>query len=642
MCGICGYVGIGGKDLLNAMSTALAHRGPDGSGEFIEGDVGLAHRRLAIIDLSENAAQPMSNEDGSLHLVFNGEIYNHGELRRRFSEAGHHFRSVCDAEVVLHAYEEFGERCVEHFNGMFAFAIWDSKKKILFAGRDRFGMRPFYYLHADGKFIFASETKAILLWQGVSRDPDPVAIDEFLTFRSVSRQRTMFPQIKRLEPAHTMIFENGEVRSRCYWELSFRESAQDSGDWAERFLSLFNESVGMRLMSDVPYGAHISGGIDSSAVASLMSEHASQKLRLFSVGFGTEHDELDLARAMARSLGAEFNEIIVGADDFRLLPEIVYHLDEPLGDAIVIPIYLLAKLSGEKVKVVLTGEGADEMFGAYVHHGAVLKGDAMREKHSSFVRDKVLANLVRMAPVSVLDWFFEYPASLGEHGKKRLVNFIYDTGDRARMYLGAASLFNSKERAAMYSDEFYERVKISGAEESRESSIRRSLETKDNESLLNRVIDYDMRHWLHDNILFKQDKLCMAHSVEGRYPFLDHRLVELAASLPVSLKRSWSETKILLRRAMKSRLPKATVARKKQSFYFPTEKVFGKAFEEKVRSVLSPENIARRGYCRPEFVARLLERLNGRELIFNKQIFALLVLELWHRIFVDGEKESWI
>ena len=634
MCGICGFVGLRDVGLLRRMSETLVHRGPDGSGEFVDGDVGLAHRRLAIIDLSENAKQPMPNEDGSLHLVFNGEIYNYQKLTKELQAAGHTFRSKCDAEVVLHAYEEYGEGCVTRFNGMFAFAIWDSHKKKLFAARDRFGIRPFYYAAPGDKLLFASETKALLLSPEIKREADPAAIDEYLTFRSVSRERTMFSQIKRLPPAHTLTFQNGKVALKQYWELQPCEPEEKSVDeWAEEFFELFSDAVKMRLMSDVPYGAHISGGIDSSSVASLMREHSSHKLQTFTVGFGAELDEIDDARAMVKRLGAESNEILVRADDYKFLPEIIYHLDEPLGDAIVIPIYLLAKLSSEKVKVILTGEGADEIFGAYVHHGAMLKGEELRSQRSKFSREKILANILKVMPVSVLDCFFDYPASLGKRGKAKLVNFIQGLDDRGETYLSAASLFDAAERKEMYAGDFQHHIS-----KGRAPVIREAL---DGEPLLNKLIGYDMGHWLHDNILFKQDKMCMAHSIEGRYPFLDHRLVELMARTPVGLKRTKNETKVLLRRAMKNKLPQEVTARKKQSFYFPTEKVFKDDFADKVKATLSPESVKRRGYFRPESVSKLLGHVNGPEIIYNKQIFALLVLELWHRIFIDGEKVVW-
>lgn len=637
MCGICGYIGFDDEALLKRMSDALAHRGPDGDGEYIEPGVGLAHRRLAIVDLSENARQPMTNEDGSLVLVFNGEIYNHREIAAELSRK-HSFRSRCDAEVVLHAYEEYGEKCVSRFNGMFAFAIWDCREKKLFAARDRFGIRPFSYAYIGGKFLFASETKALLCCPEIKREPDPEAIDEYITFRSVSGEKTMFSQVKRLLPAHTLTFSVGRISLHRYWEMpvladDYGADYANENELAERFFELLSDSVRLRLMSDVPYGAHISGGIDSCSVASLMGEKAGKRLRSFTVGFGADIDETEDARAMAERLGAEHSSIKITGSDYKILPEIIRHLDEPVGDAITIPVYQLAKLSAEKVKVVLTGEGADEIFGAYVHQGALLKLGWLRNHWAR----SIMPAMVGLVPVAILDKFFEYPASLGQRGKKKLVKLIKQSGDIGQSYLNIVSLFDDDEREMLYSPGFRKNSGGNG----RAAALRGAISGAGALPTLNKVIAYDIAHWLHDNILHKQDRLCMAHSIEGRYPFLDHRLVEFMARVPASLKRSERETKILLRRAMRGKLPENVLLRKKQSFYFPTEKVFGNDFAAKVRETLAPKAIRGRGYFDEGYVSKLLENINGDELVYNKQIFALLALELWHRIYIDREEINW-
>jgi len=392
MCGICGYVGINEDGLLEGMTAALSHRGPDSVGYFERGDVGLGHTRLSIIDV-QGGQQPIENEDGSLVLVCNGEIYNYQALRRELLSRGHRLRTKSDSEVVLHLYEEQGPECLQRLNGMFAIAIYDNNQQRLFLARDRLGIKPLYYVDLSGRFLFASESKAILHYRGLNPTLNPCAIRDYVALRYVPGPGTMFKELHKLPAGHYAIVQNGQVTLRPYWQAELYDGPFEGDDkeYVEGFAERFERSVRRRLISEVPVGAYLSGGLDSSAVVAAISRLVSKPVRTFTVGFDYEHDELAQAAATAKLLGCEHTEIDCRGPDIRLLPEIVYHLDEPLGDAIIIPMYKLAREAKKHVTVVLTGEGADETLGGYLFHRTLLVGHRVGRIIPRFARGRFLS-----------------------------------------------------------------------------------------------------------------------------------------------------------------------------------------------------------------------------------------------------------
>ena len=638
MCGICGYIGRADRDLIDRMTDVMAHRGPDDRGTHFEEGVGLGQRRLSIIDTSPRGNQPMCNEDGTLWLVYNGEIYNHRMLREELVRLGHAFRSGADTEVVLHAYEEFGDACLERFNGMFSFALWDRTSGRLLLGRDRLGIKPLYYMPFGGGFYFASEIKSLLLVPGFRPEVNPIALDRYLTFRYVTHtDQSMVAGIRRLPPAHILVHEAGKVSSRRYWSipsLPLEEGDEpDPRESAERYRELLEDSVRLRLASDVPLGVYLSGGLDSSAVLGMMAHLGRTRIKTFSIGFGSEIDELGWAGKVADHFGTDHHETLVRSEDLDLLEKIVWHLDEPVGDAIIIPMFLLAGLARESVRVVLTGEGADETLGGYVHHLALHYGERLKKAIPQPLAGAFRKGLGAV-PEAVLDRLFPYPSSLGREGKERLLDYMFKPGDLFTGYLSLASLFSNEEKGALYSPELLGSL---GSLESDRPPLAREMELQQ-DLPLNRVIRHDLRTWLPDQILFKLDKITMAHSIEGRVPFLDHRMVELTAALGAHHKIRRMETKTLLRRACRGLVPDEVIRRKKEAFFIPVETCFRHSFFDFIEEVLSKESIGKRGYFRYNAVRRLIDRYraNPRELVYSKQVMALVILELWHRVFIDA------
>ncbi len=623
MCGIFGFRGDYPEELLKVMAGTMAHRGPDESGFFYREGTGVGNVRLSIVDL-QTGSQPLFNEDRSLVLVFNGEIYNHLELRELLTQKGHRFVTKTDSEVVVHAYEEYGTSCLDRLNGMFAFAIWDSTQSRFFLARDRLGIKPLYYTRVNGDFLFASELKALLQCEAVNRTLDFRSIDDYLTFRYVPGNRTFFAGIRKLPPAHFLAFQEGKETLRPYWHFEMKEDRKMSEEaFVEEFYNLLKDSVRLQLMGDVPIGAFLSGGLDSSAVVSLVAalDHAPRKT--FSVGFGTSQDETASARHIADLYATDHHEVEVKPDDFFLLPKIVWHLDEPVGDAIVVPTYLLSQIAHRHVKVVLTGEGADELLGGYVHQDTLLRASRIPPRIGS-----ALGRFVEGMPVSLIDRFFQYPASMGTEGRKRLAFFLRHLGDTKQNYLHVVSLFTGAEKDRLYTGQFKE--VLTGEKDSED--VLMDNETDD---IPNWLLRQELTSWLPDNILFKQDKLTMAHSVEGRVPYLDHRIVELMGRVPFHLKIHGGVNKILLRRAFKGILPPETTRRRKQAFFMPLEGRFQSVFRKLCSDYLSVERIKRRGWFEWETLRSLLEKADSSPLIYHKQLMALLILEIWLDVFVD-------
>ena len=633
MCGICGFVGIREDGLLERMTTSLSHRGPDGCGYFHCGDVGLGHRRLSIIDV-EGGRQPIENEDGSLVLIFNGEIYNYEELREGLLERGHRFRTRSDTEVILHLYEEMGADCLRRLVGMFAIAIWDKRQRQLFLARDRLGIKPVYYAESGGAFLFASEFKAILQYDGFEPELNPAAVHEYLALRYVPGPGGMLRGLRKLPAAHYAVVRNGRMSMHRYWtpEMYGGPFPGSEEEYLEGYAERFERSVRRRMISEVPVGAYLSGGLDSSAIVAVMSKLSSMPVRTFTVGFDYEHDELAQAAETARLLGCEHTPIACRVADIGLLPKLIYHLDEPLGDPIVIPMYQLAREAKKQVTVILAGEGADETMGGYLFHKALLWGRTIGDFTPSALRQKVLSPALAATPASWMNLAFHYPAELGERGKRKVLDFV-GLLDRERLdaaYTHLISLFDARDTGDLYQDEFRQFVNgtIPGGAQT-EIAAATAPE-------LNRIIQLQFSHWLPEDILMKQDKMSMASGIEARVPFLDHELVEYALKIPPKLKIRGGTTKYLLRRYAQRILPPQVVKRRKMPFYVPLEKYFDDpAFREIVEDTLSENSVRNRGFFRPEAVTRLREAMSRREFLFVKQAFSLVVLELWCRMAID-------
>jgi asparagine synthase (glutamine-hydrolysing) len=632
MCGICGYVGIEDDGrLLAAMTGSITHRGPDSDGFFRDGGIGLGMRRLKIIDLA-GGDQPITNEDGTLVIVFNGEIYNYQPLREMLLGRGHTLKTRSDTEVILHLFEDEGPACLQRLNGMFAIAIWDTKRRRLFLARDRLGIKPLYYADLGGRFLFGSEVKALQRWDGFQPTVDPAGVDDYLALRYVPGPGGMFKELRKLPAAHFMMVENGRCTVERYWQAECYAGPWERSDeeYLDGFAEQLERSIRRRLISEVPLGAYLSGGVDSQTITAVMARQLDRPVQTFTVGFDFQHDELDEASATAKQLGADHTEVTCRAADIALLPKIVYHLDEPVGDPIVIPMFQLAHEAKKAVTVILAGEGADETLGGYLFHRALLLGRRLARAVPAPLRRGLLAPLVRAMPAGLLDLAFDYPAELGRRGRDKIADYValLDPANPGPSWRHLISLFDPRDTAGLYSDDF-----------------RRALGTPHGEPpprpgteaapYLNRIIDLQYAHWLPDDILTKQDKVSMASGVEVRVPFLDHELVEYAMRVPPRLKIGGGRNKIILRRYAERYLPGAA-RRKKVPFYVPFENFVGHpAFQEMLADCLSDRAVRERGLFRPEAVAALRERTHAGEFIFAKQVFSLVTLELWFRMAVD-------
>lgn len=607
---------------IRRMAAVLAHRGPDGEGVFVKDHVGLGHRRLAIIDLSQAGHQPMSNEDGSIWIVFNGEIYNFLELRDGLIRKGHTFRSRSDTEVIVHLYEDLGLEALRVLRGMFAFAIWDANRKRLLLARDRFGKKPLFYFAGSSSFVFASELQSLLEDPSVPRVPDLEAIRYYLTYQYVPSPHTAFQGIRKLPPAHYLLLEDGQFRLTRYWDLHYAEKSREPEEaLSERLRGHLEEAVRLRMISDVPVGALLSGGIDSSTVVALMTRLSGSPVKTFSIGFEEDgFSELPHARSVARRFGTEHHEFVVKPDAVTVLPLLVRHFGEPFADSSAVPQYHLSRLAREFVTVALAGDGGDEAFGGYDRYLAVLL--ARPADHLPRFIGNGLAGLgKRLSRVSRIAPF------LSRAG--RFLQALSD--DPLRRYARWMSHFDREQQVALFSEDFLEQV--CGIDP--EGPILDAYRESDATHLLDATLDVDVRTYLPNDLLVKVDITSMASSVEVRSPFLDHPLMEFAASLPPSLKIRGLEKKYLLKRAMADLLPEEILHRPKQGFAVPLEHWFRRDLREMAHDILLAPRCLGRGYFRAEAVKRLLDehvRAVGR---WHHQLWNLLMLELWHRACID-------
>ena len=632
MCGICGVwrrehgSRVERGELLR-MTAALAHRGPDGVGVHLDRSLGLGARRLAVIDRSDAGAQPMSSPDGRFTLVYNGEIYNHRELRPALEAAGHRFRGGADTETLLHLWMEHGPGCLRLLRGMFAFAIWDRDEERLFLARDRFGQKPLFYLEGGATFAFASEIKSLLRLREVQPTVDPVAIHHFLSFDYVPGPATAFTGIVKLPAACWLEVDRRGVRVERYWRLSFtpRRPVPDPDEAAAAVVEKLEESLRLQLMSDVPLGLLLSGGIDSTALLALLAEIGPSRVETFTVAFpGRNEDESAQARASAEQFGAVHHELPVEPDLATLLPSIVDHYDDLFGDTSALPTWCLAREASRHITVALGGDGGDELFAGY---------DRYRDSRAAelFGRAPRAARAAAGAAARVL------PAGVSpRHSLGRARRFLLSQPETAeRLFARLALHFDGTRKREIYSGGFAADVAARGAADS-EALLAARVAESGAPDFLARCLDADVATYLPDDILYKVDVASMAHSLEVRAPFLDHELAELVASLPSSYKLRGLTTKWLLRRALRDRLPAPVVRGRKRGFGLPVADWIGGELAELVRDTLLSRRALERGYFEARAIERLIDdQAAGRERL-EYHLWNLLVLELWHRSHVDA------
>ncbi len=630
MCGIAGKIELApGRpadvETAAAMTALLAHRGPDGQVVEAVGPAALGHRRLSIIDLA-GGRQPMQSEDGRFHLVFNGEIYNYRGLMKGLIERGHRFASRCDAETIIHLFEERGPACLADLQGMFAFALWDARDRRLFLARDRVGKKPLYWATTGRAVVFASELKALLMEPSLARELDPRALALYLAFQYVPAPWTIFRGVAKLPPATWALVDCSgpippPVRVERYWKLAYEPKLASAPEAArEAVLARLEEAVAARLESEVPLGVLLSGGVDSSAVVALARRRAAGPLRTFSIGFREEtHNELPFARAVARRFETEHTELIVQPDAIAALPQIVWHLDEPFGDSSALPTFFLAQITRRHVTVALNGDGGDESFAGYERYrGRPLV--ARYERLPRWVRAELLGPAARWGARRL-------PASAFLE-KLDLLNEL-SLSDFERHYLGYLTIFPPSMLKRLWALE-PAALEPSPAEwaieEARRFEAPRGLDW---------MLACDVTTYLPGDLLVKMDRMTMAHGLEARSPFLDHELMELAARLPAELKAPGGELKGLLKSALRPILPAEALDRPKQGFGVPLSRWFQRDLNGLLRETLLGERARRRGFFRPEAVRRLVEQhLSGRFLHAHR-LWALLMFELWARTFLD-------
>ena len=627
MCGIGGYIDLWDvgepreveerAGILDRICRIITHRGPDDQGVMLKPGVALGMRRLSIIDLA-GGHQPISGEDGSVTIVFNGEIYNFLELKPQLEARGHRFTTHSDTEAIVHAYEEFGPECLQHLRGMFAFAIWDEKARRLFIARDRAGKKPLYYTTTPkGTLVFGSELKALLEHPDVVKELDPEALDAYLTLGYVPDPLSIFRDIHKLAPGHYLTFSDGVVSVKQYWDFDLSgDQSMSEADCLEELRKLLDESVRLRLISDVPLGAFLSGGIDSSTVVAMMARHMGQPVKTFSIGFHEDsYNELKYARLTAEKFATDHHEFFVTPDICSIVDELVWHFDEPFADSSAIPTYMVSKLAREHVTVILSGDGGDELFAGYTRYVI----DRKREGFGLLpkpLRERVMRPISQHLPHAT--W-----------GRNYLHNVSLDPISR---YLDSVSVFTSLNRKSLYTPEFSYKL-------GRTSYVSRLFQDLVNkvhsDEPLNRLLYLDSKTYLPGDILTKVDRMSMAVSLEARAPLLDHKLIEFVTRIPASLKLAGLETKYLLKKAVKDLVPSEILDRPKQGFGVPIQEWINQQLRSRLRETLTEPRTRQRGYIDPRYIDVLLDEHERGRRDHSTGLWALFMLELWHRQFLD-------
>jgi len=631
MCGIAGFVDLWGRRargleereaILERMCRIIRHRGPDDQGMMVRTGVALGMRRLSIIDLV-SGNQPMSGEDGSVTIVFNGEIYNFQEIKPKLESRGHTFHTHSDTEAIVHGYEEFGPDCLKDLRGMFAFAIWDENNRTLFLARDRAGKKPVYYTTTPtGTFVFGSELKSLLEHPEVQRDLNAEALDAYFTLGYVPDPLSIFSNIHKLPPGHYLTLTNGQVTVKQYWDFEFQQSAsRNEADYLDELRALLDESVRLRLISDVPLGAFLSGGIDSSTVVGLMARHMDQPVKTFSIGFHEDsYNELKYARMTAEKFGTDHHEFFVTPDICQIVDELVWHFDEPFADSSAIPTYMVSKLARDHVTVVLSGDGGDELFAGYTRYAIERKRGGF-ERLPKPLREGVMRPLSQRLPHAT--W-----------GRNYLHNVSLDPISR---YLDSVSVFTSLNRRSLYTSEFADKIGPGGYAGRLFDELVENVKTDDE---VDRLLYLDSKTYLPGDILTKVDRMSMAVSLEARAPLLDHKLIEFVTTVPSTLKLAGLETKHLLKRAVADLVPAEILHRPKQGFGVPIQEWINQQLRSRIRDTLSDARTRQRGYVDSRYVDVLLDEHERGRRDHSMSLWALVMLELWQRQFLDAPAAS--
>ena len=628
MCGIAGFVepnpaltAIERRDVIQHMCDVIAHRGPDDEGFYVDGGMALGMRRLSIIDLA-TGHQPISNEDGSVRIVFNGEIYNYAELRAGLLQRGHQFRTNSDTETIVHLYEELGDRCVEKLRGMFGFAIWDTREQKLLLARDRIGKKPMHYAQAGGAFIFGSEIKSLLQHPSMRRETNLESVSDFLSFGYVPEPQTAFRGIHKLLPGHTLTFKNGQVSTRCYWDFKYNGDnapPKDERTYIEELRHEIDEAVRIRLIGEVPLGAFLSGGIDSSTVVGTMAGLMEQPVKTFSIGFSeASFDELEFARVTAQRFKTDHHEFIVTPDVCRLVEEIVWHHDEPFADVSSIPTYVVSKMAREHVTVVLSGDGGDEVFAGYERY-------AIHKRREVFERIPGAARRGMMLPLS-------HALPRFTPGKNYLRNIALDPAAR---YVDSLAFFDEKTKRRLLSDQAARLLR----QHDSTAAFRQLFNVPTSPERIDHLIYLDSKTYLPGDILAKVDRMSMAHSIETRAPLLDHKLIEYVQTIPGSLKLHGMETKHILKRAVAGLVPDEIIHRQKKGFNVPIRQWFKRELKDLLNDTLSDQRTRERGLLNARAVRALVNEHQLGRRDHARQLWGLLTLELWHRAFIDQRPE---
>ncbi|MBI4752125.1 MAG: asparagine synthase (glutamine-hydrolyzing) [Acidobacteria bacterium] len=646
MCGICGVFEFGrahgevSETLLTAMSDVIVHRGPDSGGTYISPDrrLGLGFRRLAIVDLSSAGNQPMTNEDGSVWLVFNGEIYNHRVWRQQMLEKGHVYRSEADTETILHLYEDRGREFVHCLHGMFGIALWDSVKEELTLVRDRIGVKPVYYTVADGRLIFGSEIKAILEHPAVVRDVDETALYHYLTFFTTPAPQTLFKGIRKLPPGHMLICDRkGNIRIERYWDaiVETPKEALTEAEIIPRLRDLLTQSIEKRMMSDVPFGVFLSGGVDSSANVALMSACSTEPVRTFTIGFkGIEtYNELEYARQIARHFGTDHHEILIGPDEvLSFLPDLIFHQDEPIADPVCVPLYYVSKLVRDSGTIVVqVGEGSDEIFCGYPNYVDFLKIHERGWSHLERLPRGVRSGLAAAAAP-----FSQFAAeTFMPRGKKLIPDLVRRLGANEELFWGGTVVYDEVSKSRLLSKELRDRLGRISSHDVVSGLVDHFDSKKPDGDFLERMIYLELNLRLAELLLMRVDKITMATSVEARVPFLDHEFVEFAMTIPRHLKYKNGQTKYILKKALEGILPDNIIYRKKQGFGLPIKEWFMDGFGQELDQRILNSRLRKRNYFNYGEIEQMLAAHKAGKIDYSFNLWGLLNLSLWYERWIE-------
>lgn len=618
MCGIAGIINLNNhhvnRPLLERMCKVIEHRGPDENGFYLYRNVGMGMQRLSIIDL-QSGRQPIHNEDRTIWIVYNGETYNYPELRKGLEAKGHKFYTNSDTETIVHLYEEYGDKCVEKMRGMFAFAIWDEKEHRLFLARDRLGIKPLHYYMDNERLIFGSEIKSILS-TGIKRDINHTGLSGYFTFNYVPAPETIFKGINKLLPGHILTLHNGHISEKSYWDIDYtKKDTRDISQLSEELIEILKESVRIRLRSDVPFGAFLSGGIDSSTVTAIMSRIMEIPVKTFSIGFEEEdYNELHYATIVAKKFHTDHHEFIVKPDFIDLLPQLVRHFDEPFGDVSAVPTYYVSKLAREHVTMVLSGDGGDELFAGYPRYPKERFTNCYSYLPPWF-RTHIIRQILQNLPVK------------GTFFKKRIERFLW----RADL----PPLERYKMAVGIFSEEMKEEIFKNTLRDDRGLLFDTFFNSEKTNTFIDRLLYTDLKTYLPDDILVKVDRMSMANSLESRVPILDHKFVEFAAAIPDRYKLKGFTMKHIFKETVSKFLPHEIIYRKKKGFGIPIALWFRNELKDFAQDILYSKSLKQRGYFNHKAIENMFKEHQTGTRDFSEHLWTFLIFELWCREYMS-------